>query len=282
MENTVLAKVAINKSLLKEYKNSDERIVYLNNGDEFQIQLFNPYTYTIGADISINGKQLSNRLIIRPGERVWLERFFDSPDKFKFSTYKVNGNNSEVQKAIQNNGLIKISFYKEQEQILYTSPQTWNPISLQKQPLYNDYKVICGDISSVNYCGTVDCNLSLTADCSTALTGASAATYTSTSTSYSTDSIKYGTDSCVNKPKVRSRSKSIETGRIEKGSHSNQSFEHLNIDFEYWSFKTETIKILPKSQKQYTSEDLEKKYCYNCGRKIKNKFKFCPFCGAEQ
>ena len=281
MENATLTKVAVNKSLLKEYKNSGERIVYLNNGDEFQIQLFNPYTYVIGADISINGKQLSNRLIIRPGERVWLERFFDSPDKFKFSTYKVNGNNSEVQKAIQNNGLIEISFYKEQ-QTCYTITKTWNPIPLPNQPLYNNYEVTCGDMSSVNYCGTLDCNLSLTADCSTALTGASAATCTSTATSYSVDSIQYGTNSCANKSKERSMPKSIETGRIEKGSHSNQSFEHLNIDFEYWSFKTETIKILPKSQKQYTSEDLEKKYCYNCGRKIKNKFKFCPFCGAEQ
>ena len=39
-----LAKIAINKSLLKEYSNSsDERIVYMNDGTEFQIQLFNPY-----------------------------------------------------------------------------------------------------------------------------------------------------------------------------------------------------------------------------------------------
>ena len=32
------AKLAINKSLLKEYNNSGERIVYLEDGDEFQIQ----------------------------------------------------------------------------------------------------------------------------------------------------------------------------------------------------------------------------------------------------
>ena len=35
--NTQMAKVAINKSLLKEY---DNRVVYLQDGDEFQIQLF--------------------------------------------------------------------------------------------------------------------------------------------------------------------------------------------------------------------------------------------------
>ena len=80
------------------------------------------------------------------------------------------------------------------------------------------------------------------------------------------------------KPK---QEKNIETGRIERGSHSNQSFDYVNIDFEYWSFKTETIHILPKSQKQYSSSDLEKKYCPECGRKIKDKFKFCPFCGNK-
>ena len=34
--NNEMAKIAINKSLLKEYKtNTDPRVVYMNNGDEF-------------------------------------------------------------------------------------------------------------------------------------------------------------------------------------------------------------------------------------------------------
>lgn len=46
--NDKLAKLAIRKSLLKEFHNNEnERIVYLNDGDEFQIQLFNPYQYII-------------------------------------------------------------------------------------------------------------------------------------------------------------------------------------------------------------------------------------------
>ena len=57
MENRNLAKLAIRKGLLKEYNNSGERIVYMEDGDEFQIQLFNPYTYTIGAEIEINGNR---------------------------------------------------------------------------------------------------------------------------------------------------------------------------------------------------------------------------------
>ena len=80
---------------------------------------------------------------------------------------------------------------------------------------------------------------------------------------------------------VRSN-KSIETGRIEKGSHSNQRFDNVYKDFELWPFKIEYIKILPFSQKQINTNDISKRYCYNCGRKLNQKYKFCPFCGTKQ
>ena len=127
-----LAKIAVNKSLLKEYSNSEySRVVYMKNNSEFQIQIFNPYDYTIGADISINGKRMSNRIIIKPGQRIWLERYLDEARKFLFSTYEVE-NSYEAKQAIRNNGLISISFYKEkpyQEPIhIFKStpePQPW-------------------------------------------------------------------------------------------------------------------------------------------------------------
>ena len=60
IENTNdMAKIAIDRSLLKEYKtHEDSRVVYMNDGDEFQIQLFNPEQFTIGAEIYINGKKI--------------------------------------------------------------------------------------------------------------------------------------------------------------------------------------------------------------------------------
>ena len=73
----------------------------------------------------------------------------------------------------------------------------------------------------------------------------------------------------------------IETGRIENGSYSNQKFETVNNEFENYPFKTEYIKILPKSRKPYTTSDLNKIYCTNCGRKLNSKFKFCPYCGEK-
>ena len=74
---------------------------------------------------------------------------------------------------------------------------------------------------------------------------------------------------------------SIETGRVEEGSYSNQKFSYVNYDFEDYPWKIETIKILPLSRKPYTQEDLQKRYCSNCGRKLSPKHKFCPYCGTK-
>ena len=72
-----------------------------------------------------------------------------------------------------------------------------------------------------------------------------------------------------------------ETGRIETGSSSKQEFDNVNIDFEYFPFVTEKIKLLPMSQKPFFVTDLQKVYCSECGRKLKTQYKFCPYCGTE-
>ena len=81
-----MAKIAINKKLCKEYcdisKGTDNFIVYLNNGDEFQIQLFNPTNQVIGVKLKFNNEHKewlssNNYIVLRPGERVWLERFLE-------------------------------------------------------------------------------------------------------------------------------------------------------------------------------------------------------------
>ena len=138
---------------------------------------------------------------------------------------------------------------------------------------------ICAD-SAINYC---DRNLSLdsvkgssAAFANTVTTGSVAAS-TYTSATYNVNNTT-AYDSVTTKPK----SKSIETGRIEEGSHSNQKFTNVYKDFESWAFKTEYIKILPTSQKQINSNDLKKRYCHECGRKLNQKYKFCPYCGAKQ
>lgn len=279
---TVLAKIAVNKSLLKEFVSNNQRIVYLKDNSEFQIQIFNPYTYTIGADIYINGTQMPNRIVLKPGERIWLERYLNEARKLLFSTYEVE-NTSEVKAAIQNNGEVKLMFYKEkvyQEPVhIYTSPIT---------TYYNNCNYCIDDCvakgidinSSINYSDSVR-TLGLGDTVQTAAT-ATSATSAASYTSYSSTCKSYNLDLELNSNlKLKNSSDTIETGRIEKGSHSNQEFQNIDLNFEWWSFKTEVIKLLPISQKPITKKDLKKLYCANCGHKVNTKFKFCPYCGAK-
>ena len=74
---------------------------------------------------------------------------------------------------------------------------------------------------------------------------------------------------------------SIETGRIAEGSYSNQKLNNVDLEFSPWACNTETIKIIPLSRKQVSSNDLKKQYCPSCGHKINDKYKFCPYCGEN-
>ena len=288
--NVLMAKVAVNKSLLKEYNNSDqsERVVYLNNGDDFQIQLFNPERTTIGAEVYVNGEKLSGILVLKPGERIWLERFTDKSVKFKFSTYNVeDGYSKEVQNAIADNGVITVKFFKERKKNYWWHDDTSNPIKVS----YNDLVYTTSsdtalkyrnDINMVNsfetnsamndflkpestYSKECTCNLTSEADF---ISSYSCGSYMNKK--YFKDS--YGNDNLSN---------TIETGRISEGGYSSQKFNNVNIDFEYCPFRTEVIKILPVSRKPYNSSDLNKIYCTECGRKLNPKYKFCPYCGTR-
>lgn len=260
MNNTdKLVKVALKKSLLKEYSNSqNDRIVYLKDGDEFQIQFFNPFSYTIAAEISLNNQKMSNKIVIRPGEYIWLERYLDSPRKFKFYVYEVN-NSNPVREAIASNGDIEIKFYKERNNITYfassISVNNFGNILDNWSDNKTTYSNNCQPSYSINSSG-INIYTSSLAD-NTVPVEYSAASYTAKAAN------------------------TIETGRVEKGNHSNQNFDYVDIDFEYYPFKTENIKLLPISHKPIRKNDLQKLYCTECGRKIKNKYKFCPYCGAK-
>lgn len=110
---TPQAYVAINKSRVKMYnKDSKTPVFYLQKGQEFQLELFNPTTNSILAKIFLNGNAISQGgLVLRPGERVFLDRYIDVAKKFLFDTYEV-GNTSEIKKAIEDNGDFKVEFYK--------------------------------------------------------------------------------------------------------------------------------------------------------------------------
>lgn len=87
--------------------------VYLSDKSEFEIELFNPLKDCVLADIKLNGKSISKTgLILKPGQRFYLDCFIDDKKKFVFNTYDVD-NTDEVKSAIEKNGLLEVFFYKE-------------------------------------------------------------------------------------------------------------------------------------------------------------------------
>lgn len=239
------AYVTVKKGRRKVYNNDK---IYLDNGTEFEIELFNPLQVSVLAIISLNGKEInSNGLVIRPGQRVFLERHFDSPNKFKFETYEVSGNNDQVKFAIQNNGKVEVKFKKEQIFNNYWGGPTYTYTSNG----FGTPNIYCSNTSASPVVGT----LSLTSS-STSING----------------SIE---------PDIRIRTKkSEETGRVEKGDKSNQEFSNVSMDFEYTYFHTISYQILPNSTKPMTTDEI-KVYCGQCGSKSKKGDNFCRKCGNK-
>lgn len=284
-----MASIAVNKSLLKEYQTSYGRTVYLDKDSEFQIKLFNPTTETIGADIVINGKSLGEKLVIRPGQIIWLERYFNEARKFRFDVYEVDAKAEAVKEAIRNNGDIQVRFYKERprQTVWYSNPTYFGYTKSIPTTLDYDYGIRCSDggvklNSMVNTsqlsASSVD-STSIDSNLTFGLHDQQLISATCDSFS-ATKGINNG-NMLKRKATFSADNQTMETGRVERGGYSDQKFMEIDIDFEVFSFVTEEIKLLPKSQKPVFKEDLQKLYCTECGRKVKPKFKYCPFCGGK-
>lgn len=262
---SAMTAIAVSKSLLKEYQTREGRTVYLDGGSEFQIKLFNPTTDVIGAEVYVNETRIGAPIIINPGQIVWLERYLEEAKKFKFDVYEVDMNQEGVSEAIKNNGQIKVKFYKERQRVSYNPMVMINSKLDCIYPNDNTFGLNSSAISTY-CCDTKNSSLAFRGDLGTL-----------TASSFSSE------PTSRNMTKMKNLSCNMqETGRVAKGGYSNQQFNYVDIDLYTYPFATETIKILPKSQKPVFKEDLEKIYCYSCGRKLKSKFNFCPFCGAKQ
>ena len=242
--------------------------VYLKNGQEFEIELFNPMTETILAQISLNGNTIGGGgIVLRPGEHVFIERFLDKESKFKFETYEVESNNLDVKFAIANNGKVKVEFYKEYiPMTTYQINGNWNGY---QNGIWNNYHTGTFDLRNIgNTCTSND------------------VTFTNCS---NTSSFNFLNEESLNdnSKSFKSNSKSLkslnfeETGRIEEGSKSNQKFEYVNKTFNTYSFYTAEYQILPFSKKPIEVNEI-KVYCTSCGTKQKKtSWKHCPSCGNK-
>jgi hypothetical protein len=242
--------------------------VYLKNGDEFEIELFNPTQNKVLAKIELNGVSIGSGIVLRPGERVFLERYLDDAKKFLFETYVVNGNNNEVQQAIAKNGDVTVKFYDETKPNTYTSPI----LSSGSNTLTWTNGTSTGGYSFPTY--TTDVNTVYTTNTS------GIGSITTTSLSNNLNGLTFNSNNTFNKEKT-SEVRHLETGRVEKGSSSNQTFTYDNSTFNSYPTKTNWWKIKPVSEKVMVKEDLVV-YCTECGAKRKkDNHKFCPHCGTK-
>jgi len=251
------------KSRLKVYNGNK---VFLNDGDNFELELHNPTTKSVLVRIKLNGEYISTSgVVIKPGERVFLERFLDSNNKFEFSTYEVK-NTPQNRSAIDLNGDVRIEFYNKQDIVTYPNPNgiTWTNG-------WNNYN------SGTPYLN----NLMYTSN-TAGWNGNIPASFTTTSSSSST-SINFPNKYESKSPKperILKSKKNIETGRVERGEESNQNFTFSNEYFSPSVSKQYEFKILPLSQKNKTADEL-RQYCTECGIKVKKNYKFCPSCGNK-
>jgi len=262
------AHITKKKSRLKVYNG---HLVFLNDKDNFEFELHNPKQKSVLVKIKLNGEYISTSgVVLRPGQRVFLERFLDSNNKFEFSTYKVK-DTSQNRSAIDLNGDILIEFYDEQE------PITNNFMYLGNRTIY-------GGQNSGDYIPRYGTTISSTgsAGYGTTTFTTSNSTFTS-SVSSDTFRSKFDTSKTLlsGKPNsLKKKSKSIETGRVEKGEQSNQNFTNSYEQFNYYTSHTIELKIQPTSTKNINVEEI-RQYCTECGIKMKSNYKFCPSCGNK-
>ena len=238
--------------------------VFLEDKEEFEIELFNPLTVSVLTDIKLNGQSISKTgLVVKPGQRVYLDCFIDDKKKFKFSTYEIE-NSGEALDATQNNGLLEVFFYKEdvitldnwQRKFDRIIVEKWYPAYYPSYPVYPYY-----NRPSIWY-GT---NLpTIGGSCVTTNLNNSIVGTTTTNTYSSNNLINCSYTSNVNVPYGGTTvnnlfSNSLETGRVEKGEKSKQKFTEIEMDFEKNYISSTIIQILPESRKPVETKEIKNK-----------------------
>ena len=279
-------------SSLDELRTYQGNSIYLNNGDEFQIRLFNPLKERIGVQIGINGDLSQSLLVLNPGEDVTLDRFLDDKSKMLYETYTIDGNNQAALNAAADNGIVNINFFKEKKVIRpnvklksaskgiggqqvnstgsYSGTITLDGVfdtfttSNSNSRLYDGTYATLGNVSGIGSTLTSSNNVYFSQ------------TFDSPGMSTSELDLSFVSDPS---PEVLK-----ETGRVEKGDESTQNFNEVNVVFETFSFYQITYFLKPTSERNSTTvtETKVRDYCPNCGYRVRNtRWNFCPKCGDE-
>jgi hypothetical protein len=253
------------KGRKKIYKDNK---IFLDDGEEFEIELFNPTTDNVLALISLDGKPISTSgLLVRPGERMYLDCFLDDLDgnrKFTFSTYDVESSD-EVMEAISKNGMLEVFFYKEE--IVETIDFSKLPKIRREEHHHHHYYPnwyypygyphIWYTNTGTNISGS---NTTFTTELTDSI-GTTATFNANTDTTLTSGIIDCSNTMAgdVNIFNVStSMDDSMETGQTIKGDISEQKFKEIEMEFEDKHISNVSYKLLPDSRKPKTAKDVSK------------------------
>jgi len=121
------------KGRKKIYKDNK---VFLTEGEEFEIELYNPTNQTIIALLNLNDKAIINpSLFIKPNKRIYIDSFNDSVNKLIFSP----GENTDI-------STLSIVFHTETESIANPVSCIYTLVSDTQRPKTS--KDVLGNISN--------------------------------------------------------------------------------------------------------------------------------------
>jgi hypothetical protein len=224
--------------------------VYLQDKEEFQIELYNPLQNCVLADIKLNGNSISKSgLVLNPGQRFYLDCFIDDKKKFIFNTYEVD-ESDETQQAIAKNGLLEVFFYKESVVTLENWNDKFNRILTGRTYPYWVYPTYpWGGV----YYGTITTGI-----CNTTTTAGNFNLTNTTGTAYYSNTTPINACYTSDFSLTSSIGGSMETGRIEKGQKSQQKFESIDMDFDKYYIASTILQILPESRKPVETKEIKK------------------------
>ena len=281
-------------SSLDELRTYQGNTIYLNNGDEFQIRLFNPLREKIGVQIGINGDLSHGLLVLNPGEDVVIDRFIDDQSKMLFETYSYDANNQAASNAVAENGLVDVKFFKEKK--IYRTPKSGRKLT-KSSPKYGGTTTrgitgqsLDGDFdtfSTTNANSRLYGTLSNTAGMGSVTMDDANNVFFSASLDFDTTEISSSLTSSLDFVSDPLPEQKKETGRVEKGNESEQNFTQVQVEFESLPFYTIAYNLKPVSERSLTdsktyTETKVREYCPSCGYRIRNsRWNFCPKCGDE-
>jgi len=265
--------------------------VYLPDGREFMIELYNPKSEQILVKVKIQGKEVTeDGLILNPGQRCWLERPVNINKAFKFSTYFVDGSD-ETQEAIIKNGDVEISFFDEEEIKIpkVSIVEEHHHHHHHHNHHHDDWRIKTPIWYGTGTTGDPIVGMSnVTLGCAGPVgnpgpEGPRGLTFDKSVSCYSSQTLSDCGESWQSFGVMdMTPQENIPTGRIVEGATTGQSFTYATGTFKSYAFRTLKYKILPvEAIAVYADEIKYKRYCVNCGMKLKQNYKFCPKCGAE-